>query len=100
VTAGYVGAAVAFIRKAAADGRPFYVNVWPDDVHSPFFPPEGSRGDGSKRTLYHAVLEAMDAQLSPLYDAIREDPKLRENTVILVCSDNGPEPGAGSAGGF
>lgn len=100
VTSGYVGAAIAFIRNAAADGQPFYVNVWPDDVHSPFFPPLNKRGDGSKRTLYHAVLEAMDAQLGPLYEAIRDDPKLRENTLILVCSDNGPEPGAGSAGEF
>jgi uncharacterized sulfatase len=98
VTETFVGAALMFIRKAAADGRPFYVNLWPDDVHSPFFPPEARRGDGAKRQLYHAVLDTMDEQLGVLLEAIREDERLRKNTLVLVCSDNGPEPGAGSAG--
>ena len=100
LTAGFTGAAIQFIEKAASDGRPFYVNLWPDDVHSPFFPPANRRGDGSKRALYHGVLEAMDAQLGPLFDYVRNNPALRENTLILLCSDNGQEPGAGSAGPF
>lgn len=100
ITAGFVGAAMAFMRKAAADQQPFYVNVWPDDVHSPFYPPATRRGDGEKRTLYHGVLKTMDEQLGVLFDFIRNDPQLRTNTLVLVCSDNGPEPGAGSAGPF
>lgn len=100
VTARFSRAAVAFIRDAAARGKPFYVNLWPDDVHSPFFPPAALRGDGAKRTLYHAVLERMDAQLGVIFDEIRGDPALRDNTLVLVCSDNGPEDGAGSAGPF
>lgn len=100
ISAGFAGAALEFIRKATVDGRPFYVNLWPDDVHSPFYPPADKRGDGSKRALYHGVLETLDAQLGPLLDHIRNDPKLRDNTLVLVCSDNGPEPGAGSAGPF
>ncbi len=100
ITEGYVGAAIGFVRKAAADGRPFYINVWPDDVHSPFYPPKARRGDGSNRALYHGVLETMDEQLAVLFDFIRDDPSLRTNTVVLVCSDNGPEAGAGSAGPF
>jgi arylsulfatase A-like enzyme len=74
------------------------VNLWPDDVHSPFFPPEAKRGDGTKRALYHGVLETMDRQLGVLFEHVRRIPKLRDNTLILICSDNGPEPGAGSAG--
>lgn len=100
ITASFVGAAVDFAKKASADGKPFYLNVWPDDVHSPFFPPEARRGDGTKRALYHGVLDTMDEQLGVLFDFVRNDPKLRDNTLILVCSDNGPEPGAGSAGPF
>ena len=53
-----------------------------------------------KRGLYHSVLESMDRQFGKLFDRIRSDPKLRDNTLILVCSDNGPEAGAGSAGRF
>lgn len=100
VTAAFVDAAVAFIDGAAAEGKPFYVNVWPDDVHSPFFPPEARRGDGEKHSLYLGVLDTMDEQLGVLFDHIRSRDNLRTNTLILVCSDNGPEPGAGSAGPF
>lgn len=100
LTEGFVGAAIAFMDRAADEGRPFYVNVWPDDVHSPFYPPRHKRGDGSNRALYLGVLETMDEQLGPLFDRIRERPELRDTTLILVCSDNGPEPGAGSAGPF
>ena len=98
LTAGFAGAAVQFIEKAAADGRPFYLNLWPDDVHSPYYPPASKRGDGSKKALYHGVLETMDAQLGVLFDYIRNSPALRDRTLILLCSDNGHEPGAGSAG--
>ncbi|MCP5516126.1 MAG: sulfatase-like hydrolase/transferase [Verrucomicrobiales bacterium] len=100
VTASFVTAALDFIRRAEAADRPFYVNVWPDDVHSPFFPPAARRGDGAKRSLYQGVLDTMDEQLGVLFDYIRQRDKLRENTLILVCSDNGPEKGAGSAGPF
>ncbi|MEN6496017.1 MAG: sulfatase-like hydrolase/transferase [Thermoguttaceae bacterium] len=100
ITASFVGAALQFIKKAEADGKPFYVNLWPDDVHSPFFPPQARRGDGKKRTLYEGVLKTMDEQLGALFDYLRGKPDLRDNTLVLVCSDNGPEPGAGSAGPF
>ncbi len=86
--------------KAEAQERPFYINLWPDDVHSPFFPPRDRRDDGQKRTLYHAVLDTMDEQLGVLFDHIRQNDRLRDNTLILLASDNGPEPGAGSAGRF
>lgn len=98
VTRAFVERALEFIKQAEAEGKPFYVNLWPDDVHSPFFPPKELRGDGSKRALYEGVLKNMDAQLGPLFDYVRRNVKLRDNTLILVTSDNGPEPGAGSAG--
>jgi len=98
LTTGFTGAAIQFMNKANADGRPFFVNLWPDDVHSPFFPPADRRGDGSKRALYHGVLETMDEQLGKLFDHVRDTPALRDRTLIVFCSDNGHEPGAGIAG--
>ena len=100
VSATDVDAAIAFIDKSQTGNRAFYGNVWPDDVHSPFFPPQAQRGNASKRELYLGVLKTLDEQLAPLFDRIRNDNKLRDNTLILVCSDNGPEDGAGSAGPF
>jgi len=100
ITGGFVGAAIPFIDRAVKAGKPFYVNLWPDDVHGPYWPPVDQWGDGSKRRLYLSVLEAMDRQLGRLFDHIRDTPALRDNTLILVCSDNGPDEGAGSAGPF
>ena len=97
ITASFVKEAISFVDEAAAAGKPFFVNLWPDDVHSPFYPPKAlrERGGNGKRDLYRAVLTAMDQQLGALFDRIRNDKKLRRNTLILLASDNGPEPGAG-----
>ena len=100
ITTGFVDAAIPFIDKAAADDKPFYINLWPDDVHAPFWPPVETWGDGSMRRLYLSVLETMDEQFGKLFDRIKNDEQLRDNTLILVCSDNGPSPGAGEAGPF
>lgn len=99
ITEGFIDEAIPFIAKAAESKKPFYINIWPDDVHSPFWPPVDKWGDG-KRELYLSVLQEMDRQLGKLFDHIRNDDALRDNTLILVCSDNGPELGAGKAGPF
>ncbi|MFP6671180.1 MAG: sulfatase-like hydrolase/transferase [Pirellulaceae bacterium] len=99
ITAGFVDEAIPFIRKARDQQKPFYINLWPDDVHSPFWPPVDQWADG-KRGLYLSVLQEMDRQLGKLFDVIRGDEQLRNNTLVLVCSDNGPEQGAGTAGPF
>ena len=88
--------AIDFIRRNKS--QPFYVNLWPDDVHSPFWPPVEKWGNGTKRDLYLGVLEAMDQQFGKLFDYVRGNDKLRGNTLILICSDNGCEKGAGRAG--
>lgn len=97
VTTRFVEKVIDFIKKAEADGKPFYINLWPDDVHSPFFPAEELRGDGSKKDRYHGVLVELDRQLAPVFDYIRKSGKLRNNTLIFLLSDNGPENGAGSS---
>ena len=99
ITGGFVDEAIPFMRQAQEAGKPFYINLWPDDVHSPFWPPVDKWADG-KRGLYLSVLQEMDRQLGKLFQVIREDPALRANTLVLVCSDNGPEQGAGRAGPF
>jgi arylsulfatase A-like enzyme len=100
VTSAFVKRAIDFMKRAEKENKPFYVNIWPDDVHSPFFPPKALRTDEAKRELYLAVVKAMDEQVAALFQFVRQDPVLRTNTILLVASDNGPEPGAGSAGPF
>jgi len=96
ITNGFVDAALTFIDKSSAAEKPFYINLWPDDVHGPWWPPLDKWG-GDKRALYQGVLDSMDEQFARLFDRIRNDEKLRDNTIIVVCSDNGHEPGAGSS---
>ena len=99
ITTGYIDRALTFIDQATRDNKPFYINLWPDDVHSPFWPPVDQWADG-KRGLYLSVLKEMDRQFGKLISHLRDNPALRDNTLVLICSDNGPEPGAGSAGPF
>ncbi|MDN5216634.1 sulfatase-like hydrolase/transferase [Fulvivirgaceae bacterium BMA12] len=101
ITTGFIDAAIKFIDEAVKMQKPFYVNIWPDDVHSPYWPPFEEYGvakEAGKRGLYLAVLEAMDKQFGKLLDYIQANNELYNNTLILFCSDNGPELGAGRAG--
>jgi uncharacterized sulfatase len=97
ITGGFTEAASSFIRESVEADAPFYVNLWPDDVHAPYWPPIAQWQD-DRQGKFRGVLEAMDRQLAPLFDLLRSTPGLRDNTLLLVCSDNGPEPGVGSAG--
>jgi uncharacterized sulfatase len=100
ITGGFVDAAIAFMTTSVEKKKPFYINLWPDDMHSPFWPPVDKWGDGSTRQKYLGVLESMDEQLGVLLEYVRSQQALINNTLILVCSDNGPEKGAGRTGGF
>jgi arylsulfatase A-like enzyme len=100
ITGGFVKQALTFLKKATDAKKPFFLNVWPDDVHAPFWPPTANWGDGSRRRLYLSVLEAMDRQLGELFTQLRENEALRENTMVVLFSDNGPDVGAGTAGPF
>lgn len=97
ITAAFVNEALAFIDDAVRDGAPFYLNLWPDDVHSPYFPAADVRPVADKRARYRAVLQEMDRALGVLFDRIRDDPALRNDTLVLLCSDNGHDDGAGSS---
>ncbi len=101
ITSGFIEAAINFMDRAQKENKPFYVNIWPDDVHTPLWPPYeiyGLAKEAGKRGLYLAVLEAMDQQFSLLFDYLTSNDQLHQNTLLLICSDNGPEPGAGQAG--
>ncbi|WP_425395128.1 sulfatase-like hydrolase/transferase [Aeoliella sp.] len=96
ITEGFVQSAISFIDEAQRRKKPFYVNLWPDDVHTPLYPPLDRWAD-NRRGLYEGVLDAMDEQLGPLFNRIRRDEDLRDSTLIVFCSDNGPENHVGSS---
>lgn len=98
VTGAFVDRAIDEMKKAEAAHKPFYINLWPDDVHSPCQAPPDARGDNSPAANYVGVLHEMDKQFGRAFEYIRSHPELRDNTVIVVCSDNGHEQGMGSGG--
>ena len=98
MTGAFTARTIEFIKKSAGEGRPFYVNLWPDDVHAPLFPPGDSSAITDSQQRYLRVLEAMDAQLAPLFDYLRANPQVGKNTIVIVTSDNGPVENAGSTG--
>lgn len=65
--------------------QPCFVNLWLDDVHTPYRPSE-ARDDRPLPAKYRDVLVETDRQIGRLIDA------LPRNTLILLCGDNGPEP--------
>jgi arylsulfatase A-like enzyme len=98
VSEHYVDRAIREIEFAQRSNQPFYINLWPDDVHSPVQASSEMRGDGSPEAHYLGVLKELDRQLGRIFNYIRSQPKLRDNTLIVLASDNGHEPGLGSSG--
>lgn len=100
VTARFVDRAIMAIENAQKENKPFYVNLWPDDVHTPNEPSPANRGGGSKHDFFNGVVKELDKELGRIFDYIRNNKELAENTLIVVASDNGPQQGVGSAGNF
>ena len=74
--------------------QPCFVNLWPDDVHTPYVPSDEQRthaGEGPGTPEYRAVLRETDRQIGRLLDALGEL-KIAQNTLVLVAGDNGPQP--------
>ena len=87
-TAFFVDQALDFLRRHR--DQPCFVQVWPDDVHTPWVP-DGPASRGDTPANFHPVLRAMDRQLGRLFDGVRAL-GLDEKTLIVFASDNGPAP--------
>ena len=94
----YVDLVIDAIEKAGKEGKPFYINLWPDDIHTPLEPPTNLRGDLSMQARFLGVMHEMDKQIGRLIDYIRNNKELRDNTLIVFSSDNGPDKEVNTAG--
>lgn len=92
-TETYVDRAIEFIDQHR-DG-PFYVRVFPNDVHDVHLPAEEQRAKWEGRSDnppdidFFAVLDEMDRQVGRLLDKI-DDLGLEKETLVVFTSDNGP----------
>jgi N-acetylgalactosamine 6-sulfatase (GALNS) len=75
--------------------KPCYVHLWPDDMHTPYVPSKEEYDKGhanwEKRVNFVPVLAEFDKQIGRLLDGI-EALGLKDNTIIIFTSDNGPAP--------
>ncbi len=94
----FVDRTISAIEKAQKANKPFYINLWPDDIHTPLEPPENLRGDLSVQARFQGVMNEMDKHMGRLFEFIRKNPELRENTLIVFTSDNGPDKAVNNAG--
>ena len=90
---------IDFMRRSVQSGKPFYAYVPFTLVHFPTLPnPQfaGKTGFGD----FPDALAEMDAHVGEILDAI-DDLHIRDNTIVVFTSDNGPEathPWQGSSG--
>ncbi|MEM6378382.1 MAG: sulfatase-like hydrolase/transferase [Bacteroidota bacterium] len=94
----FIDHTIAAIKTAQDSNQPFYINLWPDDIHTPLEPPLALRGDLSTKARFLGVVQEMDLQLGRLFDFIKSHESLRDNTLIIFTSDNGPDKAVNKAG--
>ncbi len=92
-TGYFVDKTLAFLAKHR--NQPCFVNLWPDDVHTPWVPGDERTGqypaDRESEINFRAVLDEYDRQIGRLLEGIR-NLGIADNTIIVFTSDNGPLP--------
>jgi arylsulfatase A-like enzyme len=91
--------AIDFMKRSAAQGKPFYAYVPFTLVHFPTLPNPKFAGKTGYGDFPDSVAE-MDAHVGDILDAV-DALGIRDNTIVVFTSDNGPEatwPWQGSSG--
>lgn len=86
--------AIAFIDKSAAAKKPFFINLWMHEPHTPFHtvPKYEWRFRAMKNRedqIYASVLSHADDRIGEVLAAL-DRLKLSDNTLVIFSSDNGP----------
>ncbi|MCF2501928.1 sulfatase-like hydrolase/transferase [Dyadobacter sp. CY107] len=74
--------------------QPCFVNLWPDEVHTPWVPEPGAGEEALKpqsEAAFKRVLKEYDIQIGRLIDGLKAR-GLFDNTIIIFTSDNGALP--------
>lgn len=86
--------AVAFIEKSAAAEKPFFINLWIHEPHTPFHtvPKYEWRFrdmENPADAIYASVLSHADDRIGEVLDTL-DRLELTDNTLVIFSSDNGP----------
>lgn len=92
--------AVAFIEKSQAEHKPFFINLWLHEPHTPHhIVPKYQwpfRDLDEKDNIYASVLSHADERIGEVLDAL-DRMNLTDNTLVIFSSDNGPARAATTA---
>ena len=89
--------AIAFIEQSKRDDKPFFINLWIHEPHTPFHTvpkyrwrvrqqfPDLDEADN----IYASVLAHADDRIGQVLDAL-DRLKMTDNTLVIFSSDNGP----------
>ncbi len=98
-TAYFVDKTLDFLSRHK--GEPCYVNLWPDDMHTPYVPSQEEYANGvfsgrqnaywEKKINFTPVLSELDRQIGRLLKGL-DDLGITDNTIVIFTSDNGPNP--------
>ena len=92
----FVNKSIDFVKRHK--DQPFFLNLWPDDMHTPWVPEFKQKDNKSWNTeeAFIPVLAEMDKQIGRFIKAL-DELGLSENTIVIFTSDNGPAPSFQSA---
>ena len=83
---------VSFIK--ANKNKPFFINVWIHESHTPHVPRAESmerwKHLDEQKQVYSAVITDGDNDVGMILDSLKAE-GLEDNTIVLFSSDNGPE---------
>lgn len=87
--------ATKFMEECVATSKPFFINLWIHEPHTPHYPkPEYlaqfSQLENEADRIYAAVLAHADARIGQLLAAL-ERLGVTDHTLVVFSSDNGPE---------
>lgn len=95
-TGYFVDKTLDFLRRHK--GTPCFVNLWPDDVHTPWVPNKAQQDffpkDANGEANFKLVLKEYDRQMGRLLDGLKKL-GIEKNTLVIFTSDNGPLPSFG-----
>lgn len=91
---------VNFIEKSHKAGKPFFVNVWMHEPHTPFHTLPKYRWRfrdlPEDDNIYASVLSHADDRVGEILDSL-DRLGIAENTLVIFSSDNGPARAVGEA---
>jgi arylsulfatase A-like enzyme len=102
-TAYFVDKTLDFLKRHK--DQPCYINLWPDDVHTPWVPSQERLGlypnGPEEERKFSAVLDEYDRQIGRLMAGLKSL-GIDKNTIVIFTSDNGPLPSfrGSRSGGF